>query len=75
MLKKKIEADSSQELDEEGNDDPVRLVGKAHTVDEDLGGIYLFKGSLRQNSSEGDNRREKEFRQINYLLLHQLLLQ
>ena len=38
MAKKKIEADSSRELDEEGNDDPVRLVGKADTVDEDLGG-------------------------------------
>ena len=56
MLKKKIEADSSQELDEEGNHDPVRLVGEADAVDEDLGGIYLFKGSLRQNTGERKQR-------------------
>ena len=62
MLKKKIEADSSQELNEEGNDDPVRLVGEADAVDEDLGGIYLFKGGLRQNSGERENRRKQRFR-------------
>ena len=62
MLKKKIEADSSRELDEEGNDDPVRLVGEAHAVDEDLCGIYLFKRSLRQNTGERDNHRKQRFR-------------
>ena len=36
VLKETIEADGGQELDEKCNDDPVWLVCKADTVDEDL---------------------------------------
>ena len=36
-LENAIEEDRGQELDEKGNDNPVRLVGEADAVDEDLG--------------------------------------
>ena len=36
LLENHIEADGSKELDEKRNDNPVRLVGKTDTVDDDL---------------------------------------